>query len=144
MTNGDLLRFVKAAVRPDPATLLDALLSFSGAERGFLVLRQEDIPLLGARFLERIARETGQPRKNLSKQALAILVDHSWPGNVRELENSLRRAAALTEREVLEASDFSFKDLGPRMDGEGDRPIIAIEEYIRSVLVQWGDRLELR
>jgi DNA-binding NtrC family response regulator len=37
----DVLRFFDAAVDPDPAKVLDALLRFTGAERGFLVLRQD-------------------------------------------------------------------------------------------------------
>ena len=106
--------------------------------------RREDVPLLIARFLDRIARETGQPRKNLSKSALAVLVEHPWPGNVRQLENGLRRATSLTDRETLEAADLAFLKERPRVDPAGDGDIVAIEEHIRGVLVQWGDRMELR
>jgi transcriptional regulator with GAF, ATPase, and Fis domain/pSer/pThr/pTyr-binding forkhead associated (FHA) protein len=59
--------------------------------------RREDVPLLAAHFLDRIAeeREGGAPR--LEADALDSLTAHSWPGNVRELENEIRRAATLSD-----------------------------------------------
>ncbi|HXG60141.1 MAG TPA: sigma 54-interacting transcriptional regulator [Planctomycetota bacterium] len=59
--------------------------------------RREDIPLLVEHFLEKIARETGQPRKRVDEVAFWYLRAYSWPGNVRELENEIRRAVALSE-----------------------------------------------
>src|SRR5438128_299516 len=53
--------------------------------------RRQDIPLLVAHFLERVARDTGHER-TLSDEALKAMLAYDWPGNVRELENSLERA----------------------------------------------------
>ncbi len=53
--------------------------------------RRQDIPLLVAHFLERVAHDTGHER-TLSDEALKAMLAYDWPGNVRELENSLERA----------------------------------------------------
>jgi len=59
--------------------------------------RREDIPLLVASFLERLAADEGGPRRELSAEAWEALQRHDWPGNVRELENAIERATTLAE-----------------------------------------------
>lgn len=59
--------------------------------------RKEDIPILAAHFLERM--ET--PVK-LSAESLQILASYAWPGNVRELQNTLERAAVMTDSGTIE------------------------------------------
>jgi DNA-binding NtrC family response regulator len=54
--------------------------------------RRTDIQALAAILLHRLEPELG--RKELSTQALGVLVAHHWPGNVRELSSVLYRAAA--------------------------------------------------
>ncbi len=105
--------------------------------------RKEDIPLLTGHFLERAARETGAPRKGISRDALDILLKHDWPGNVRELENAVRRAAALSEAETLSPGDFSFlRDRAHDEQPAGDR-ILSLDEYIRVTLENWKEKLDL-
>ncbi|MBV8116260.1 MAG: sigma-54-dependent Fis family transcriptional regulator [Silvibacterium sp.] len=67
--------------------------------------RREDIPLLVTHFIDRMKRNTGQP-KVLSDAALRTMMEYSWPGNVRELENSVERACALSSGPVLQAGDL--------------------------------------
>jgi len=100
--------------------------------------RAGDLPILAEALLDRVARETGRPRRRLSAAALGALSAHRWPGNVRELENALRRAAALSESDVLEASDFAFlRPSGPAKD-----PILSVDDYIRDVYRSWRDKLD--
>ncbi len=54
--------------------------------------RREDIPLLAASILDRLARDFGLPRPKLADEAARRLAGHSWPGNIRELRNVLERA----------------------------------------------------
>lgn len=68
--------------------------------------RIEDIKELSEWFLDRIAKNTGQPRKTLSAVSMRMLQAYSWPGNVRELENFIERAVALSTGETLEPVDF--------------------------------------
>lgn len=67
--------------------------------------RRQDIPLLVAHFLERIARSTGQEH-TLSDDALKAMLAFDWPGNVRELENSLDRACALNTGPMIHVADL--------------------------------------
>ncbi len=68
--------------------------------------RPEDTPALIEYLLERIARDYGQTKPDVSKQAVKALQYHSFPGNVRELENMLERAFALCENNIIQQDDL--------------------------------------
>lgn len=78
--------------------------------------RTEDLPALVDRLLPRISNRLGRPIDGVSAAALRWLMKHSWPGNVRELSNTLERAVALAEHDVL-----MLEDVQPRavLPGEG-------------------------
>jgi DNA-binding NtrC family response regulator len=57
--------------------------------------RQEDIPLLANHFVQKFAQESNPAIREISKEAMAVLMSHTWPGNVRELENVIERAVTL-------------------------------------------------
>ncbi|MGP8259060.1 MAG: sigma-54-dependent transcriptional regulator [Acidobacteriaceae bacterium] len=82
----------------------DLYASLSAVEILVPPLRQrvEDIPLLVAWLLHRIAGETGQCPKLLAKSTLAQLQQRLWPNNLRELERVVAQAAALTEGPIVE------------------------------------------
>jgi two-component system response regulator HydG len=67
--------------------------------------RREDIPLLIACFLERMARASKQ-EKYLSDEALKAMLAYDWPGNVRELENCLERTFAFTSGPLIHITDL--------------------------------------
>ena len=71
--------------------------------------RKADIPSLTNHFLDRIAVETGLPRKEFSSGALELLAGYDWPGNIRELENVVQRAVALSEELRIETADLPDK-----------------------------------
>ncbi|QYO62020.1 sigma-54 dependent transcriptional regulator [Leptolyngbya sp. 7M] len=72
--------------------------------------RRSDIPALARHFAMRTARMQDQPLKEISQEAMALLMDHDWPGNVRELENCIERAFLLAE-DTIEAEDLPAKIL---------------------------------
>ena len=72
--------------------------------------RTEDIPMLAAALLARIATQLGRKAPTLARAALAKLMHQSWPGNVRELENVLTRAALLAEN-TIQAADLETAPL---------------------------------
>ena len=57
--------------------------------------RPEDIAPLCEFFLASLAKESGEPKKTLSKEALTILEGNDWRGNVRELQHAIERAFIL-------------------------------------------------
>lgn len=70
--------------------------------------RAEDIPLLADHFLRQTVKRNGIPPLRLSSEAMDHLKNHRWPGNVRELENTIARACALANSDVLLPSDIEF------------------------------------
>jgi len=61
--------------------------------------RAGDVTLLAAHFLRGRA---GGHAKRLSEAAVRALEAHDWPGNVRELRNTIQRAIALSEGDLIE------------------------------------------
>jgi two-component system, NtrC family, response regulator AtoC len=116
--------------------------------------RMDDLEKLANTFLDRIAKNTGQPRKKISQEALRLLKSYSWPGNVRELENFMERAMALSSGERLEPIDFptqinvrlstsrpSSKE-APRRAGRV-QPMVEVERHaiLNAVAEAKGDKL---
>jgi DNA-binding NtrC family response regulator len=70
--------------------------------------RMEDLTLLAEHFLEQMGQE--MPRKRLTVEAAAKLMEHSWPGNVRELMHVLERGAILSgDRMEIGAEEIRFR-----------------------------------
>jgi len=57
--------------------------------------RRDDIPILVAHFMARLAERDGR-QKVLSQRAQQHLMAHGWPGNVRECENEIERLWVLS------------------------------------------------
>ncbi|MFN0135134.1 MAG: sigma-54-dependent transcriptional regulator [Phycisphaerae bacterium] len=55
--------------------------------------RFDDMPLLAAQHLQKIAEWIAHPAPTLSRDALVELHRHTWPGNVCELQRVLERVA---------------------------------------------------
>ena len=76
--------------------------------------RPEDIPLLAAHFIKKIAAELGKSVRGVTPEALAILEGYHWPGNIRELENVIERALVLGSSETLDADALPADVRRPR------------------------------
>ncbi len=59
--------------------------------------RAEDIPILVDKFLEDIAIEQGNKKKEIKKEALELLQKNNWTGNIRELRNVVERLVIMSE-----------------------------------------------
>ena len=70
--------------------------------------RREDIPLLARHFVKHVSMELGIPDREIEEDAMKQLLEHDWPGNIRELENSIERAMATCNLEMLCGECFSF------------------------------------
>jgi two-component system, NtrC family, nitrogen regulation response regulator NtrX len=62
--------------------------------------RKEDIPLLVDKFLEDIAEDYGQAKKEIDKKAIEALLQHNWTGNIRELRNVVERLVILSGKTI--------------------------------------------
>ncbi|MBI2313818.1 MAG: sigma 54-interacting transcriptional regulator [Betaproteobacteria bacterium] len=58
--------------------------------------REEDIPLLVKRFLDKYSARHSKKIPGVTDKAMHALTSYSWPGNVRELENVIERGVILT------------------------------------------------
>jgi two-component system, NtrC family, nitrogen regulation response regulator NtrX len=58
--------------------------------------RTEDIPILARHFLREYSEAYGRKLKELSAQALDVMLRYSWPGNVRELKNLIERLVIMS------------------------------------------------
>ena len=68
--------------------------------------RREDIPLLLAHFVEKIATDSHLPRKTISAEALDYLSGYEWPGNIRQLENIVERCMVMVQGENITVADL--------------------------------------
>ncbi len=74
--------------------------------------RREDIPLLAQHYLALFAERHQKPIKQISREAMRVLVQHDWPGNVRELIHVLEQAVVLADQDILTPEDLPI-DLEP-------------------------------
>jgi len=66
-----------------------------------LRVRRNDISLLIEHFLKRLNSQGNKKIKEVSSEAMDILMNYGWPGNVRELENIIEHAFILTKDELI-------------------------------------------
>ena len=64
--------------------------------------RRDDIPLLVAHFIDKVAAAQRKPVRQITAAAMALLEAHPWPGNIRELENAVERAMVLGTGEAID------------------------------------------
>jgi two-component system response regulator PilR (NtrC family) len=69
--------------------------------------RREDIPLLAEHFFKKYAQELGKNIREISPDAMKLLVNYDFPGNVRELQNVIERGVALEARDILTVENLS-------------------------------------
>ncbi len=70
--------------------------------------RHEDIHFFADKFLLEAAGELGKQAREISTEAMTILMSYSWPGNIREIKNVIRRAVLLCDRESIGPGDINF------------------------------------
>jgi DNA-binding NtrC family response regulator len=68
--------------------------------------RREDIPALAYHFLRRYSQENSKEVNVISDESMALLGKYDWPGNIRELENTIERAVALAQQQLLTPEDL--------------------------------------
>jgi transcriptional regulator with GAF, ATPase, and Fis domain len=62
--------------------------------------RKEDIPILAEYFLQQIAEDYGQPKKDITAGAIKALQELDWTGNIREFRNVMERLIILCPKNI--------------------------------------------
>ncbi len=105
--------------------------------------RREDILLLARYFLDEFVPRSRREAREISAEAMEVLMYHDWPGNVRELRNAIEYASVQAQTDVARASDLPpflngcgmgkpFPERGHR---HGDRRRRMREDPFQSTLV---------
>ena len=68
--------------------------------------RMEDIPLLVRSFLKQSAEENEKPEREVSPEAMRLLMDYSWPGNVRELRAAVEHGVVMATGAKIGIADL--------------------------------------
>jgi two-component system nitrogen regulation response regulator NtrX len=79
--------------------------------------RKEDIPLFARHFLKEFASAYGRRPREITDDAIDVLMRYGWPGNVRELRNVIERIVIMNPT----TSRFERKHLPPLVHREGGR-----------------------
>jgi DNA-binding NtrC family response regulator len=87
--------------------------------------RGDDILLLAEYFLDRFRTEFRKPGLKLDTNAREALEAYAWPGNVRELQNTIERAAILSDGNLIGTDELRLPAARPE---EGRTPIGMLDE----------------
>ena len=68
--------------------------------------RREDIPLLVEHFLQKTHLSIDQPVKEITHEAMQILLRYDWPGNVRELKSAIDVAVLHSKGSLVQPNDL--------------------------------------
>ncbi len=68
--------------------------------------RKGDIPGLVEHFLAHYAEENAKEIREVSKEAMDVLMRYSYPGNVRELQNIVEHGVVMARGEVVTQADL--------------------------------------
>ncbi len=94
--------------------------------------RREDIPLLVAFYVKKIARRLGKDNPIVPKLMMDDLLHYHWPGNVRELENILERAVIISSGPKL------------RMVDDFNKPVASLTNTHKTVKAKTLDQVEAK
>ncbi|MGI8745842.1 MAG: sigma-54-dependent transcriptional regulator [Bryobacteraceae bacterium] len=81
--------------------------------------RIEDVPLLASHFVKEFTTAYGRKPKELTPEAIRVLLDYQWPGNVRELRNLMERIVIMNPQTRVDARHIP---LNPAKRAVFDRP----------------------
>ena len=81
--------------------------------------RKDDIPPLVDYFVKKYGDREGKKIHGITKEAMAILVNHPYPGNVRELENVVERAVVFADKDALGVADLPLDFADTATEGAG-------------------------
>jgi len=102
--------------------------------------RKEDIPIFFKYFADKASMISGKKvLPVLREDVKSIFFRYDWPGNIREMENSILRAVALAEENILQTKNFP--EIIEKKEGNGQAlsDVSAIADKIMNGKLTWDD-----
>lgn len=93
--------------------------------------RRSDLPILVNYFLKNTCKRNHLEAKEISLEAMELLINYQWPGNVRELENIVQRLVLLISGSVINVKDmptFIKSGQSDRSDLVFDKPFSEVKK----------------
>ncbi|MBI1918778.1 MAG: sigma-54-dependent Fis family transcriptional regulator [Planctomycetes bacterium] len=103
--------------------------------------RVQDIPLLATHFAQKYT-PAGQKEKQVSPQAMEVLLNYRWPGNVRELENAIERACVTSRGEVIQVENLPPDLLAPQASSASGSLQVDLSKPLLELLRETSAQLE--
>jgi len=102
--------------------------------------RREDIPILADHFLKKYAAAAEKTIRDISTDALQMLMQHDFPGNVRELENVIERAVLYETTDRLQPQSLLLHQTQERSQPATSSPtdattILPLDELERRAII---------
>jgi DNA-binding NtrC family response regulator len=100
--------------------------------------RKEDIEALVRYYLGRYSDDLGKPAKDISPQALDVLMNYEWAGNVRELQNVIERAILISDGDLIRPEHLpsGIKDKASFHHQAFDQKL-SIEDYTKAFILRY-------
>jgi DNA-binding NtrC family response regulator len=101
--------------------------------------RREDIPPLLKFFIQRFSREFNKRIREVSREALDLLMRYHWPGNVRELRNVVERICIMHNAEIIRPEHLPREIWGEAPRREASLPLeippegVLLEEMMEQI-----------
>ena len=87
--------------------------------------RKEDIFPLIQYFVENFNKKIGRNIREVSNEALSLMLDHNWPGNIRELKNVMENMVITAKGNVISVNDLpsEIRGMHRKMDSDVVEPL---------------------
>ncbi|MEM3018561.1 MAG: sigma-54 dependent transcriptional regulator, partial [Candidatus Bathyarchaeia archaeon] len=100
--------------------------------------RRSDIPLLAQYFMRKFSLSMNKDVREISKEAMNLLMDYDWPGDVRELRNVIERAMVNVKGTRIEVDDLFFNISSPYSKPDGETLEDVEKAHIKKILDKTG------
>jgi transcriptional regulator with PAS, ATPase and Fis domain len=100
--------------------------------------RKEDVPLLVEHFLQKSSHRILNRGRQMSEDAMKILMRYDWPGNIRELQNVCERLQILADGHTIMPGDLPEHILNPEQKVTTDNydPTITLYELEKRYILK--------
>jgi DNA-binding NtrC family response regulator len=100
--------------------------------------RKEDIDALVRYYLGRYSSDLGKQTKEISSEAMEVLMNYEWAGNVRELQNVIERAILISDGDLIRPDHLpgGIKDQASFHYQAFDQKL-SIEDYTKAFILRY-------